>query len=64
MRLISLVIWGALAACAVGLEIAGRLGAAFSTPAGRVLATIRATTAGRAALVIFWMWFGWHTFAR
>jgi hypothetical protein len=59
-----LAIWGALAACAAGLEIAGRCGAAGTAPIGRVVAILRAHTAGRAVLVIFWMWFGWHVFAR
>lgn len=64
VRLVSLAIWGTLAACSAGLEIAGRFGAAGSVPLGRVLARLRAKTAGRAALVILWMWFGWHVFAR
>jgi hypothetical protein len=64
VRLVSLVIWGALGACAVGLEIAGRCGVAGFAPVGRVLAAVRAKPAGRAILVILWMWLGWHLFAR
>lgn len=64
MRLANLAIWSALVGCAAGLEIAGRLGVAGLSPAGRLLASLRNRTAGRAALVVFWMWFGWHVFAR
>jgi hypothetical protein len=64
VRLVNLAIWGALVACAAGLEIVGRLGVGGLSPAGRILATLRAKMAGRAALVVFWTWFGWHVFAR
>jgi hypothetical protein len=64
VRVATLAIWGALAACAVGLEIAGRRGVAGAEPLGRLLVVLRSKTAGRSVLVIFWMWFGWHVFAR
>jgi hypothetical protein len=64
VRVATLAIWGALAACATGLEMAGRRGIAGAAPLGRVLVVLRSKTAGRAALVIFWMWFGWHVFVR
>jgi hypothetical protein len=44
--------------------MAGRRGIAGAAPLGRVLVVLRSKTAGRAALVIFWMWFGWHVFVR
>jgi hypothetical protein len=64
VRLFTLAIWGALAACAAGFEIAGRRAKAGLAPLVRVVEMLRANTAGRAALVILWMWFGWHVFAR
>lgn len=64
MRLVTIAIWGALAACAAGLELAGRFDLSGAAPIGHVVAMLRAKTAGRAALVLFWMWFGWHVFAR
>jgi hypothetical protein len=64
VRLVALVIWGVLVACAAGLETVGRLGLAGLSPLGPVLATLRSKLVGRAVLIILWAWFGWHVFAR
>lgn len=60
----SFVVWGVLAAVLVGCQVA----AAVSK--GRlpgIDAVFRVATAGpvrRTALVLGWMWLGWHAFAR
>ena len=58
------LIWAALAAGVVSLEVVGRLGRFQLAPLSRVLAVLRDRPLGRAALVVAWMWLGWHLFAR
>ena len=60
----NLVLWlsaaGALAAC----EVAGRvLDHGWPTAAG-ILRTVRGHLGGRVAVVLVWLWLGWHVFAR
>jgi len=57
-------IWVLLAAALSALEIAGRLGLFGLAPFGRTLAALRNSAVGRAALIVLWMWVGWHLFAR
>ncbi len=58
------VIWALLAAWLLTLEVAGRLGLFGLAPFGHTLARVRNKPVGRAVLVVFWMWAGWHLFAR
>jgi hypothetical protein len=64
----SVVVWSALAAGAVGLGVLAAIGAA---PAGHRIARPGAVVRDllgnrwvRAAVVLGWMWLGWHFFAR
>jgi hypothetical protein len=58
------LIWALLAAVLLALEIMGRLGLFGLAPLGPTLAVLRRRPLGRAALVVAWMWLGWHLFAR
>jgi len=64
VRTLTFVIWGILALAALALETAGRLRAGSLAPFGQAMRALRAPSVGRAALVLAWMWFGWHVFAR
>ena len=57
------LVWGALAAALVGLEVAARLGARVPR-IGEVFSALVARRALRAALLAGWVWLGWHFFAR
>lgn len=56
--------WAALGVAIVVVELIAVRNPSRLTPFGRVVADLRSRAAGRVALVIFWMWFGWHLFAR
>jgi hypothetical protein len=63
------VVWAALAAAAVGCEVAGWLAHAGRmksrlAPLEHVLTAVRSKGPGRAVLVVSWAWLGWHLFAR
>jgi hypothetical protein len=47
-----------------GCAIVGRVFARGWPTAGLLLNEARASLAGRAGLVIAWLWVGWHFFAR
>ncbi len=59
----SFLVWAALAAVLVGIEVVARLGGRIPTLAATVGA-LAARTPIRAALILGWMWLGWHAFAR
>ncbi|MGD1012232.1 MAG: DUF6186 family protein [Acidimicrobiales bacterium] len=60
----SFVPWICAAAVLCGCAIAGRVFARGWPTAGLLLNEARASLAGRAGLVIAWLWVGWHFFAR
>ena len=63
-RTLTLAVWAALAAAAVGIEIAGLAsGGRRPTIAGLVRAIVSHPVA-RVVLLVGWMWLGWHAFAR
>ena len=61
---VSIVIWVGLGVGAVAVTLAGHRGPGFVSPAGTAAHRLLARPAGRAAVLLLWMWFGWHTFAR
>lgn len=64
MRALTLTIWAVIAAAAVLLEVLGRRGLGGLAPAHQALQRLRSSMAGRIALLVAWMWLGWHVFAR
>ena len=64
MRTVTFVIWGVLVVAALALEGAGRRRVGGLVPLSRVLRAARAPVVGRVALLLAWMWLGWHLFAR
>lgn len=58
------VTWAVLAAALLAVEVGGRLGLFGLSPFGPTLSVVRSRPWGRTALVLFWMWVGWHVFAR
>jgi hypothetical protein len=59
-----LVIWSALIVTALVLETLGRRAASTLPPLEVLLRRVRSASLGRAALVLTWIWLGWHLFAR
>jgi len=62
-RAATLVGYGALACCLVALQVAG-----FRRPDAPTIGTLAAIAlrrpAGLGALVVAWLWLGWHLLAR
>jgi Family of unknown function (DUF6186) len=60
----TLVVWGVLGLVVLaGLVVAGVSRGRFPGP-DALARRITATRSGRVALVVAWMWLGWHLFAR
>lgn len=57
------VAWAVVAVLVVGLIVFGERRRVVAS-LGAVVASLRRTRPGRAALVLGWMWLGWHLFAR
>ncbi len=64
MRAVTLLLWAILLVAGVALEILGRRRLGELVPLDRALQRLRSVAIGRAALVLAWMWLGWHLFAR
>lgn len=64
MRALTLGVWAVLLVGALVLEAVGRRRAGGLAPLEQALRALRAAPAGRAALLLGWMWLGWHLFAR
>ncbi len=64
MRVLTYALWGAIAVAAVALGALGRRSAGRLVPVRRALGRLRSVGTGRVALLVFWMWLGWHVFAR
>ena len=60
----TLAVWAALGALAVAAELAALAWRGRVPGIGAVLDRIGSNRVGRAALVLGWMWLGWHAFAR
>lgn len=64
MRATTLVIWAGIVVVSLVLEGLGRRRAIGLDPAEQALRAMRAAPLGQAALILGWMWLGWHLFAR
>ena len=62
-RLVTLLGYGLIAACALGLELAARRSARLAT-FGQALDMMLRRPAIRVALLAAWLWLGWHLFVR
>jgi hypothetical protein len=60
----SLALWAVLAALFVVAETLAHLGAHRVRSIGSVAAPLLARTPWRIAILLGWMWLGWHFFAR
>ena len=61
-RFVSFAVWAALVFALIGLAVATARSSQFKlTDFGRVCVRGRWC---RAATLVFWMWLGWHFFAR
>jgi Family of unknown function (DUF6186) len=57
--------WAVLAGCLLALEVGARTGLHRSLPTlDEVVAAAVGAPAARVALVLGWMWLGWHLFVR
>jgi hypothetical protein len=63
-RTATLALWATLGALVGILVLADLFRHRGATPLGAVVRQVKARWAGRAALVLLWMWLGWHAFAR
>jgi hypothetical protein len=60
-----IAVWAVLAALLLALELAARTGFRLTLPTfDEVVATVGGAPAGRVALMLGWMWLGWHLFVR
>ena len=62
-RLVTLLGYAAVAACALGLEVAARRSGRWAT-FGEALAGLRRRWPFRLVLLAGWLWLGWHLFVR
>lgn len=63
-RALVVLAYAVLAASAIVLEVAGRARRLGLVPVGAVVDAVRASLAGRIAIVLVWAWLGWHLLAR
>lgn len=57
-------LWAALGALLVVVQVGALASGGRWPPIGWAVAKVTAVPAGRAVLVVGWMWLGWHAFAR
>lgn len=62
-RLVTLLGYATIAACALGLEAAARWSERLAT-FGEALAVVLRRWPLRLALLAAWLWLGWHLFVR
>jgi len=60
----TLAVWAGLGALVVAAEVAALVSRRRIPGLGAVLDRVGSRRAGQAALVLGWMWLGWHAFAR
>jgi hypothetical protein len=63
-REITIALWIAIAAAAVGVEVAAYASRRLIAPASAVARLATRPVAGRIVVSLAWMWLGWHVFAR
>ena len=62
-RLVTLVGYGVIAVCALGLEVVARGSGRIAT-FGQLLDVMLRRWPVRALLLAAWLWLGWHVFVR
>ena len=60
----TVVVYGAIAAAGVGLELASRRAGSAIPSLGNVFRRVMRTRSGRVGVVAGWAWLGLHFFAR
>jgi hypothetical protein len=60
----TLIVWIVLGASLVVCQLAAMASGRRLPGLGTVVGSVAATRVGRVLLVVAWMWFGWHAFAR
>jgi hypothetical protein len=60
----TLLVWAILGLMAVVLLALGTISRGHFPKLGSMVNQVTAHPAGRGALVLGWMWLGWHAFAR
>ncbi len=60
----STVLWVVAAVALCTCEVASRMRERGWPSAADLLGTVRGSLFGRLALVLGWIWLGWHVFAR
>jgi hypothetical protein len=63
-RLASFLVWGGLAALLVACGALAHASNERFPGVASLLASLTAGTLRRGALLLAWMWLGWHAFAR
>jgi Family of unknown function (DUF6186) len=63
-RVITIIGFAGLIAALVALEIIGRRRTTRVPPLGEWLGYLMRARAGRALMLLGWLWLGWHYFAR
>ncbi len=63
-RLVSDALWAALALVGAGLVVASHLPNRPVAKASWLIRRLQATSVGYVAVLLGWMWLGWHFFAR
>jgi hypothetical protein len=61
---LSLVVWAAIALGCAALWITSRAAPRRVARLGPIVDALMARPFARLVVVLGWMWFGWHTFAR
>ena len=63
-RQVTLVVWGALGAAVVALQVVAVRSAGTLPGLGALIDRVTSRRAGQIVAVLAWMWLGWHAFAR
>jgi hypothetical protein len=60
----TLIVWAILGAAVVGCQLVAVLSKGRLPGLGTVVGRVTSHRVGQYALVLAWMWLGWHAFAR
>jgi len=63
-RTITVVVWFGIAGLAVAGAVVARWPRSRCPGVGDLVSVAVRSPAGRAAVLVAWMWLGWHAFAR